>query len=171
MGRSAASADGDAPPCSGLSLVKTRDSENRRTGRADGGDDLPFSRAVRNSEFVKKQGHLFLLVALEKGDLAESFQYKDRFLGPDLFQWESQNRTRRDSVAGQALSRHQEEGYQVHLFVRRTKTIKGRAAPFVYCGEVGFEGWENDAPITVRWRLPEPVPPALREVLRVPPEP
>lgn len=138
-------------------------------------EDIPplfgftFSEAVWNGGFVKREGHLFLLVTLEKGDLAESFRYKDRFLGPDLFQWESQNRTRRDSAAGRALSRHQKEGYQVHLFVRHTKKIKGKAAPFVYCGEVEFMEWENDAPITIRWRLPEPVPPALREVLGVPP--
>jgi superfamily II DNA or RNA helicase/diadenosine tetraphosphate (Ap4A) HIT family hydrolase len=132
--------------------------------------DLTFNEAVWNSGFVKRPGHLFLLVTLEKGDLAETFQYHDRFLGPDLFQWQSQNRTRRDSPVGRALSRHQEQGYQVRLFVRRTKKIQGSAAPFVYCGDVQFVDWEGDAPITVRWRLPEPVPPALREALGVPPE-
>lgn len=132
---------------------------------------LAFNQAIWNSGFVKRDGHLFLLVTLEKGDLAESFRYKDRFLGSDLFQWETQNRTRRDSAAGRALSRHREEGHRVHLFVRHTKKIQGRAAPFVYCGEVDFVDWENDAPITVRWRLPEPVPPALRRVLGVPTEP
>jgi hypothetical protein len=109
-----------------------------------------------------------LLVTLEQGDLAEHFRYKDHFLGTDLFQWESQNRTRRDSATGRALSRHREEGYQVHLFVRHTKKIKGKAAPFVYCGEVDFVDWENDAPITIRWRLSESVPPSLRGVLGVP---
>jgi hypothetical protein len=131
---------------------------------------LAFSEAVWNSGFVKREGHLFLLVTLEKGDLAETFQYHDRFLGPDLFQWQSQNRTRRDSLAGQMLSQHQREGCQVHLFVRRNKKIKGRAAPFVYCGEVQFVDWEGDAPITVRWRLPEAVPSSLREALGVPDE-
>ncbi len=57
----------------------------------------------------------------------------------------------------------------VHLFVRHAKKITGSGAPFVYCGAVQFVGWEGDAPITVRWRLPEPVPPALREALGVPP--
>jgi hypothetical protein len=125
---------------------------------------------VWNSGFVKREGHLFLLVTLEKGDLADTFRYRDRFLGPDLFQWESQNRTRQDSPAGRTLRRHKEEGYEVHLFVRRTKKIQGRAAPFVYCGEVEFVDWDGDAPISIRWRLPEPVPAALREALGVPPE-
>jgi hypothetical protein len=132
---------------------------------------LAFSEAVWNSGFVKRERHLFLLVTLEKGDLADSFRYKDRFLGPDVFQWESQNRTRQDSSVGQVLRHHKEEGCSVHLFVRRTKKIKGSAAPFVYGGAVEFVDWEGNAPITVRWRLPEPVPPALREALAVPAEP
>ena len=122
----------------------------------------------RRQPFCWTSRHLFLLVTLEKGDLAESFEYEDRFLSPEAFQWQSQNRTKRDSPVGRALSRHQEQGYKVHLFVRRAKKIRGAAAPFVYCGEVAFADWEGDAPITVRWRLPEPVPTAPREALRVP---
>jgi hypothetical protein len=116
--------------------------------------NLTFSEAVWNSGFVKQPGHLFLLVTLEKGDLAETFQYQDRFLSLDLLQWQSQNRTKQDSPVGRALSRHKEEGYQVHLFVRRTKKIKGSAAPFVCCGDVEFLSWQGDAPITVRWGCP-----------------
>jgi superfamily II DNA or RNA helicase/HKD family nuclease len=131
---------------------------------------LTFNEAIWNSGFIRRKGNLFLLVTLEKGDLAATFQYRDRFLRANLFQWESQNRTKQDSTVGRALRRHKEEGYAVHLFVRRSKKIQGRAAPFVYCGEVEFVDWEGDAPIRVRWRLPEPVPPVLREVLNVPPE-
>jgi hypothetical protein len=32
---------------------------------------------------------MFLLVTLDKGGKAESFQYRDRFLSPTVFQWES----------------------------------------------------------------------------------
>jgi hypothetical protein len=56
----------------------------------------------------------------------------------------------------------------VHLFVRRTQKVQGQPASFVYCGEVAFVDWEGDAPITVRWRLAESVPEALREALLVP---
>ena len=156
--------------------------EEPRPSRADGPErwrhymrrDMPFlfglqfSQAVWNSGFVKQGGSLFLLVTLEKGDLPGGFQYEDRFLAPDLFQWQSQNRTTRDSNHGQDLSRHKERGLAVHLFVRRTKKIQGKPTPFVYCGPIEFVDWENDAPITIRWRLPEPVPPMLRPALSVP---
>jgi hypothetical protein len=49
----------------------------------------------------------------------------------------------------------------VHLFVRRQSKITGRAAPFVYCGEVDFIEWEGERPITVRWQLREPLPQRL----------
>jgi superfamily II DNA or RNA helicase/HKD family nuclease len=129
---------------------------------------LDYSQAVWNVGYVRRGEQVFLLVTLEKGTLAESFQYKDRFLGPDLFQWQSQNRTRRDSTEGRAISGHRDLGYRVHLFVRRAKKIKGMQAPFVYCGEVEFVDWEGDAPITVRWRLAEPVPQPLRETFQIP---
>jgi superfamily II DNA or RNA helicase/HKD family nuclease len=128
---------------------------------------LEYSEAVWNVGYVRRGDQLFLLVTLEKGGLAESFQYQDRFLGPDLFQWQSQNRTRRDSAEGRAISGHRELGYRVHLFVRRAKKIKGKQAPFVYCGEVRFVDWEGDGPVTVRWRLAEAVPQPLRATLQV----
>lgn len=86
----------------------------------------------------------------------ESHRYADRFLARDLFEWQSQNRTTQASKAGQALKNHREQGIAVHLFVRRwAKTQRGTAAPFTYCGDVRFVDWEGDAPITIRWRLPE----------------
>jgi hypothetical protein len=38
----------------------------------------------------------------------------------------------------------------------------------VFCGEVDFLSWEGDGPITVRWRLREPVPRHLWSALQVP---
>jgi serine/threonine protein kinase len=129
---------------------------------------LEFSQAIWNVGYVRRDKLLFLLVTLEKEGVEEKFQYKDHFLGPELFQWQSQNRTRKDSQDGQALSRHRELGFTVHLFVRATKKLKGRPVPFRYCGEVSFVEWENEAPITIRWRLAHPVPEHLREELQVP---
>src|SRR5262249_42174028 len=55
---------------------------------------FPFSTAVWNSGFVVRPGHVFLLVTLDKSGKGADFQYRDHFLSPTLFQWESQNRTR-----------------------------------------------------------------------------
>ncbi len=132
---------------------------------------VQFSTAIWNAGFVKQPGHLFLLVTLDKEDLPSDFKYTDEFLAPDLFQWHSQNRTTRKSMHGQDLSQHRERGLAVHLFVRRTKRFGQKAAPFVYCGDVNFVEWEGDAPITIKWRMENPVPENLRRSLKVPEQP
>jgi superfamily II DNA or RNA helicase/diadenosine tetraphosphate (Ap4A) HIT family hydrolase len=131
---------------------------------------MTFSTAIWNAGFVFREKHIFLLVTLDKSGHASDFQYGDRFLSPAEFEWQSQNRTTQASAHGDAIRRHVERGIAVHLFVRPTKKLAGRSgsAPFTYCGDVQFADWEGDAPITVRWRLPEGVPERLREKLRVP---
>jgi hypothetical protein len=62
---------------------------------------------------------------------------------------------------GQDLRRHAERGIPIHLFVRATGKVDGRAAPFVYCGEVDFVDWEGEKPITIRWKLRTPLPEQL----------
>jgi len=129
---------------------------------------LKFNRSVWQTGFVVQPEHIFLLVTLEKGDMQEQFRYQDRFLGADLFQWQSQNQTRQTDKRGQALRHHAERGIQVHLFARRTGKTDSRATPFIYCGEVDFEDWEGEKPITVRWRMRDPLPERLQELLTVP---
>lgn len=158
--------------------VECRESEGRwvlaPVGRAAGGDgpeihrrysreQIPglfgetFSPANWNAGFVvitpKAPKHIVLMVTLDKRGMSEAFQYGDRFLDAEHFQWQSQNRTGRDGKVGQLIQNHAARGVQVHLFVRAGKRRQGGAAGFVYCGLLVFEGWEGDRPVTVRWRL------------------
>lgn len=121
---------------------------------------LEFSTAIWNAGFVKRPGHIFLLVTLDKSAHGSEFQYKDHFISRSEFEWQSQNRTRQDSNDGRDIRDHVKRGIAVHLFVRGQKRIaSGRgAAPFVYCGEVQYLDWHGDRPITVRWKLPADVP-------------
>jgi superfamily II DNA or RNA helicase/HKD family nuclease/diadenosine tetraphosphate (Ap4A) HIT family hydrolase len=127
--------------------------------------DEEFSSATWNAGFVpvpaRSPRHICLLVTLHKGGMAQQFQYGDRFLAPDLFQWQSQNRTRQDSAHGHLIQDHAARGVTVHLFVRAEKKRGATSAPFVYCGPVTFVDWEGDAPITVRWRLGAALPERL----------
>jgi hypothetical protein len=120
---------------------------------------LKFSRAIWNAGFVSTSGHMFLLATLQKHGKDARFQYADRFLAPDRFQWQSQNRTTQKSKHGQDIRHHAARGIAVHLFVRaESKGAQGRSSPFLYCGEVDFRSWQGDAPITVEWRLHDGVP-------------
>jgi len=119
---------------------------------------LTFDQATWNAGFVPKPPHLFLLVTLTKDDMSSEHQYTDHFLSDREFSWQSQNATTRDSKRGRMIGDHQAFGIHVHLLVRPTKKTGSKPTPFVYCGEVDFVDWESDRPITVRWRLREPVP-------------
>ena len=111
---------------------------------------------------------MFLLVTLEKESLGQQFQYQDHFIGSDLFQWQSQNRTAQNSETRLAIKHHRERGVEVHLFVRRDSKIDGRAAPFVYCGQLEFVDWDGEKPITVQWRLLTPLSERLERLFRAP---
>ena len=117
---------------------------------------------------VRRGNEFFFFVTLEKTNLPEEHRYKDRFLSRDVFEWQSQNRTQRDSGTGEKFQNHVALGITIHLFIRKHSKIEGRGAPFFYCGPVEFIDWEGDKPITVRWQLSEPVPDSLWPVLRAP---
>jgi superfamily II DNA or RNA helicase len=114
--------------------------------------------------FVVKEGHIFLFVTLDKSNMNAEYHYQDRFLGEDVFEWVSQNRTTQDSKAGQSIINHEEQNAKVHLFVRKHKMHASRGAPFVYCGDVQFQSCVGDRPITVRWKLKEPLNRAEKEL-------
>lgn len=125
-------------------------------------------RAFSHGPGKEKPPHLFLLVTLAKGDMNSEHQYADHFLSDREFSWQSQNSTTRSSKRGRMIIDHQALGIHVHLLVRPTKKTGSQPTPFVYCGEVDFVDWEGDRPITVRWRLREPVPRSQWVQLKVP---
>jgi superfamily II DNA or RNA helicase/HKD family nuclease/diadenosine tetraphosphate (Ap4A) HIT family hydrolase len=122
---------------------------------------LTFDHATWNAGFVPKPPHLFLLVTLEKDGMMGEHQYADHFISNVEFSWQSQNRTTQASKHGQMIRNHKEMGFHVHLLVRKTKKTGSKPTPFTYCGEVDFQSWAGNTPITVTWRLRESVPPTL----------
>jgi superfamily II DNA or RNA helicase len=131
----------------------------------------PLAGWERQSGVVRRPGALILFVTLDKGDMEEAHRYQDRFLSPTHFEWQSQNRTSQESSDGTLIREHQQRGVGVHLFVRRTKKVAGKAAPFIYCGQLTFQRWEGERPIKVCWELAEAVPRGLWGDLSVPAEP
>jgi superfamily II DNA or RNA helicase/HKD family nuclease/diadenosine tetraphosphate (Ap4A) HIT family hydrolase len=128
---------------------------------------LTFNAPVWNQGFVFKYNQIFLLVTLDKSSAPTQHQYQDRFLSAELFQWQSQNRQHRSGRIEQKMAQHVSLGIPVHLFVRKTPKTEGRTTPFVYCGSCNFVDWEGDRPITVRWRLPQPLPPRWHKAFGV----
>ncbi len=114
---------------------------------------MKFSKATWNSGVVHEGNTIILLVTIEKGQLLPGHQYEDRFLSPELFQWQSQNRTTQASKFGQLLRDHKQQGVAVHLFIRDVKKTSGVSQPFLYHGEVEFDTWTGDNPVTITWKV------------------
>lgn len=142
----------------------------QRYRREDAAHALGITFVGREAEsgVVRRPGMFAFFVTLEKREKPEKQRYKDEFLSPDKFQWQSQNRTTRKSAWGREMERHQALGVVIHLFVRRRAKLAGRTEPFLYAGRLLFDSWEGDKPITIWWRLHEPVPDGLHGELTVP---
>ena len=126
-----------------------------------------FKGREAQSGVVERPGLVLLFVTLDKSEMQEEHRYDDAFLSPTQFRWQSQNRTSRDSPAGQRLKNHRADRTQIHLFVRPVAKVNGKTQQFVYCGQLEFERWQGDKPITVWWKLAARVPASHFDTLRI----
>jgi superfamily II DNA or RNA helicase/diadenosine tetraphosphate (Ap4A) HIT family hydrolase len=138
-------------------------------------DEIPklFGFAFKNGfesqvGVITRPGLILLVVTLDKSTMQKEHQYEDAFLSSTEFRWQSQNQTRRDSDAGKAISEHQADKVVIHLFVRSAGKVKGKTQPFAYAGELEFQRWEGDKPITVWWKMKSAVPQEHQQRLHVP---
>ena len=122
---------------------------------------LVFNTGNWRQGFVNTGSKVFLLVTLDKDDLNQEYGYEDHFLKPNLFHWQSQNRTKQDSKHGRMIRDHISKQIDIHLFIRKRKKLDGKAAPFTYCSPVHFQSCQGEKPISVKWKLSESVPPTM----------
>ncbi|GIH73113.1 DUF3427 domain-containing protein [Sphaerimonospora thailandensis] len=102
-----------------------------------------------------------LLVTLHKNEKEFSPQtmYRDFALTPDLFHWESQNRTSARSATGLRYQNHEREGSHVLLFTRERKEDENRhPEPFVFHGTVRYVEHRGERPMAITWQLDEEMP-------------
>lgn len=111
----------------------------------------------------------FLTVNLIKENVHESIDFDDYFIDQNRFHWQSQNNTTPRNETGKNLINHQELGFNLHLFVRKTATDakggKGYSNDFIYLGKVFVEKYEGEAPISFELRFEHTVPADVYEKL------
>lgn len=101
----------------------------------------------------------FLFVDLHKDeDIKDSINYNDKFIDYSTFQWESQNNTSQESRVGKRFINHKEQGYHLHLFVRKMSEIDGSSLPYLYLGKVDVQSYQNNKPIEFIFKLRNNVP-------------
>ena len=80
--------------------------------------------------------------------------YANYFVDQHVFHWQSQNSTTPDSKRGKEITTPRKVGVNMYLFVRENRLQKnGKAAPFVFYGEVDYISHSGSEPIDVNWRL------------------
>ena len=120
---------------------------------------LEFNKAIWETGHVcpKNTNYQILLVTLNKQGKNKSEQYHDYFVDEKTFHWQSQNSTGPTGKRGKGIVEHRTSGSQVQLFVRKNKLQDGKAAPFIYCGQVDYQCHTAEKPMNVTWELQTPL--------------
>lgn len=102
---------------------------------------------MQGTKYDTEKKITYVFIGLEKDKVGkENFEYKDKFLSPSLFQWESVNNTTKTNAEGLKLLATE----VVHLFVRKMDDEDGIVLPFTYFGTGKFtncrESKNGDSP-------------------------
>jgi superfamily II DNA or RNA helicase/HKD family nuclease len=135
--------------------------------------DGSFAKPPTSREGVRYISRLrtdVFFVTLRKTDqqYSPSTRYRDYAIGPNLFHWESQSTTSRDSPTGRRYRRQRDDRTNVLLFVRESPTLStGAGAPFTLLGPADIVEHRGERPMQITWRLAEAMPESLLEVARL----
>ncbi|KAA6447298.1 DUF3427 domain-containing protein [Bacillus swezeyi] len=128
-------------------------------------DDLIFLFQSKDQKGTWREGvrrvrnHYLIFITLNKSEIVEEhLNYKDYFIDPSQFHWQSQNQTSHGSTVGQNFICHKEKGYHIHLFVRKFTKMHDITLPFTYLGEADYIASHGDKPMNIKWKLHQPVP-------------
>jgi superfamily II DNA or RNA helicase/HKD family nuclease len=101
-----------------------------------------------------------MFVTLDKSTgFHDRIAYHDYAISPELFHWQTQNSAGPATAAGRRYLSSETSGWQFQLFVRKTTDDAYRA-----CGGARIldpQDITGDRPMSIRWTLNTPLPPAL----------
>lgn len=98
-----------------------------------------------------------LFVTLDKSEgFGERVQFNDYALTPELFHWQTQNRASTINKSGRRYIESMTNGWRFQLFVR-----ENRESAFVAMGPVQLQRHSGSTPISIEWRLEQPMPISL----------
>lgn len=117
---------------------------------------------LREGVFFSSQHKVDLLfVTLEKReeDYSPTTLYRDYPISPTRFHWESQNTAHEATKTGRRYTKHADDGSDVWLFVRRTKSTRPEiTAPYTFVGPCTYVRHQGGCPMAIEWQLGRPMP-------------
>lgn len=109
----------------------------------------------------QKTDLLFINLNKTEKHFSPTTMYEDYAINETLFHWQSQSTTSAESPTGQRYIKHCRQGSQVLLFVREFKEINNQAQPYIYLGKAQYVRHTGSRPMSIIWRLEEPMPAAM----------
>ena len=104
-----------------------------------------FKGMENQTGIVQRPGGIFLFVTLDKKEAPEAHKYRDRFLLPTEFEWQSQNRTRQERTGPRSPAARRAGDRCAPV---RASQEEGGGRVLVYCERAELSGGRGEA-ITV----------------------
>lgn len=116
---------------------------------------------------IKSHKIQMLFCTINKSDKEYSAEtmYEDYAINSYTFHWQTQNNTKADSETGKLYTEQAQNGWRFLLFVRDTKTNNYNFTNPYYClGFVDFINAKGECPMTINWKMREPIPASIYEI-------
>ena len=107
---------------------------------------------------------LFVTLNKLEKDYSPSTLYRDYSISDTLFHWQSQSTTSESSRTGQRYINQEANGGKILLFIRENKEDSAGAVPYTYLGPVDYVSHERSNPISIVWRVQNPIPARYLEI-------
>ena len=105
---------------------------------------------------------LFIDLTKSEKDFSPTTMYEDYAISESLFHWQSQNASKPDKGKGLSYIKHREQSKKILLFVReRNKDEYNNTMSYVFIGEGKYVEHYGSKPMSITWKLAEPLPPYL----------
>lgn len=105
---------------------------------------------------------LFIDLIKSEEDFSPSTLYEDYAISDTLFHWQTQNSARPDKGRGLSYIMQKELGKRILLFVRERNTDEfGNTMGYVFIGDGRITEHSGSKPMSIKWKLEEPMPPYL----------
>ena len=129
--------------------------------------------AFRKSSFEKKSSNregtaenkdlnteiLFINLVKSEENFSPTTMYDDYAVNELLFHWQTQNSARPDLGKGLSYVNHLETEKRILLFVReKAKNEFGNSLGYVFIGEGKIKDFKGSKPMSINWKLEEPMP-------------
>ena len=107
---------------------------------------------------AKKVDLLFITLNKSDKEFSPTTLYNDYAISKEQFHWESQSTTSDTSETGQRYIHHKEMGSHIFLFVREQKSNRYGSCPYTFLGPAEFVSYEGSKPMSIIWKLKNPIP-------------